>query len=376
MDIKKINPISFRKEALLAAQNSGGLYTADRMARIFKYVSHVPAFIAIGVSGFLLAYSFTANTPVTWGILAVIATSVFWAGALMLSFTGVISGLTRDKILDKPYKRLTRGLLLNNERRSHREALSSAVVEATAILETSQKISSTTPLATFETLEKLEFSINGLTRRYAALQSYLHQVRILRTSEHIPKVVRTYVDYAECVYRATMTPGHLGAVVEKFLTEHATKHPSLRQGNLVALGAKGYVEMDLRRECLTGIDWVIVNRWQVSGSALHKNAVTVLQDLFKLSQDERDETDQFRTFRQWWELPDENALLNEKVLLLLPAHVYETKQLIKKGHLSPIADAEGAPIEYVVSLWKSARHLPSGEMNLHRVVSAARKLTS
>lgn len=223
-------------------------------------------------------------------------------------------------------------------------------------------------------------------RNLSEIDSAIELMVVHRSSMHThdlsdaPNAVLSYVNAAERRYDEAHTPQYLADVVTRYLGEYVErKRPRSHRLRDLDSSAWGFLDMSLRFNCKTNIDWVLINTWRVGDSEIFDA---------RLRSDVEEQHSNLDTFRAWWSVPQEDRstrLSYEKVLLHAPVVVYaatawdleEAVSGYPITNTSPnIATSNGAPIEYVSTLWRSAAEIARfGNVDLDRIVRAARKIT-
>lgn len=244
------------------------------------------------------------------------------------------------------------------------------------MLEIAAKFSAPDALGTWGRLSDLEKATEYLAVEGKALYE-MYSTSLLAAE------VRVYAHDALDAYESVLTPFAICDTVRRFTAAYheSTITSWQREREPADLTEHGFIEMHLRVQCQSNIDWAILNEYYLVGSP-------TLDERTTESADDSAATTKQEFFLSWWTFPRErrvDALPFDLVLLRAPyctikAHAWSLEARpsdypVSLAPRAPIVSTE-SPIEYVSKLWSIAHANKTGTYKtLGRVVSAARKIT-
>lgn len=299
-----------------------------------------------------------------------------------LSVFGLVSFL--EFVYNSTLRPLHEFLGDSSELAARRAALISAVEAAARTERCATRFHVDDQLAEWGNCYSLDDGVEILMDERRALWAALRSTAAL--SGPLPPDVLSYVKHVELAFIATMQPDVLASAASKLLRTYldlpSTWH--WRKGS-PDLYYSAFVDVNLRFNCRSNLDWAMLNAWRLASSGLFaaSTAPDRLRDPIELSEEGH------AAFLAWWDTPRKDRGISmpyEQVLLRAPVHVLAVRHphTDVSGRPYPVSlllaqstPEDGAPPEYVVRLWQLASRQPQASRpGLARIVAAARRLTS
>ena len=269
------------------------------------------------------------------------------------------------------------------ERFPHREQLldqleaeRALVRQSSEILELTAKVTKPDALGTWGRLSELDLAIERIATEGQSLYSKCCRL-------DLPAEVRSYALDALEAYETVMTPSVISDAVRRFTgAYHESKIGRWsRKYEPEDLAEPGFIEMHLRVQCKSNLDWALLNEYYLAGSQ-------TLDARTAVPEEDPGTTSRQEFFLNWWRTGRERRLESlpfDLVLLYVPYCITKAQGWALEAEIgdypvslaprTPVLPA-GAPVEYVTKLWSNSSATWSASYKpLDRVVSAARRIT-